>query len=357
MDMKEALKKLPTWEAALNHNGYIPDEHGEVPEEATQITIREAFSTPDARLLFPRVISRTLREAAEPKYLVTPLLQVVNTDARAVDFPAVNAIRAFEIPEGGEYPEQQLALARQREGKVSKKGVKIAFTEEVIADSQWDIVGLHIRAAGRAMARLKEQIALDRFRNAATTVFDKDDGDATTNTSGVGGDGNDNGSLTWDDILEQAAVLIAENKQPTDFILHPLMWALFLKDPVFHSGGPNQLQGWRTPVGNGNENIVNATAPMGLNTLVSPFVGFTAKDGDTPAKSDVFLIDRNEVGVLLVREGLGTEQFDDPTRDITNLKMRERYDIVALGDGEGITVAKNVSLTRHYDVHLHRQVG
>ncbi len=34
------------------------------------------------------------------------------------------------------------------EGKVSKKGVKLSFTEEVIADSLWDIVGLHVRAAG-----------------------------------------------------------------------------------------------------------------------------------------------------------------------------------------------------------------
>jgi hypothetical protein len=30
--------------------------------------------------------------------------------------------------------------------------------------------------------------------------------------------------------------------------------------------------------------------------------------------------------------------------------MKERYDIITLGDGEGITVAKNVSLARNYDI-------
>jgi hypothetical protein len=61
-----------------------------------------------------------------------------------LEFPAVNAIQAAEIPEGQEYPEQALAFAKQIEGKVSKKGVKLSFTEEVIADSLWDIVGLQV---------------------------------------------------------------------------------------------------------------------------------------------------------------------------------------------------------------------
>jgi hypothetical protein len=89
---------------------------------------------------------------------------------------------------------------------------------------------------------------------------------------------------------------------------------------------------------------------MGLNVIVSPFVSFTAKNGPTAAKSDIFLIDRNEVGTLLVKDDMSTDQFDDMSRDIRQMKMKERYDIVMLGDGEGITVAKNVSLARNYEV-------
>ena len=345
--IQELLSGLPAWEAALAEDGYIDSDN--------RVTIKEAFGSPDAAILFPKVISRTLKEAAEPQLLVTPLLSVVRLGkGRSLEFPAVNAIQAAEIPEGQEYPEQALAFAKQIEGKVSKKGVKLAFTEEVIADSLWDIVGLHVRAAGRAMARLKEQIALSRFKDAATVVFDNNGGTATT---GRGIDGAANDTVTWDDIIDMAAVLMAEKHIPTDFILHPLMWSVFLKDAIFHTGGSaaavNTSWGYR-PQSEGA--ALNATAPMGLNVIVSPFVSFTAKAGATPAKSDLFLIDRNEVGTLLVKDDMSTDQFDDPSRDIRQMKMKERYDIVMLGDGEGITVAKNVNLARNYEVTVTNQV-
>lgn len=341
--IQELLSGLPAWEAALSEDGYIDQDN--------RVTIKEAFASPDAAILFPKVISRTLKEAAEPQLLVTPLLSTVRLGkGRSLEFPAVNAIQAAEIPEGQEYPEQALAFAKQIEGKVSKKGVKLAFTEEVIADSLWDIVGLHVRAAGRALARLKEQIALSRFKDAATIVFDNDDNayDATTGRD-INGAFND--TVTWDDIVDMAAVLMAEKHVPTDFILHPLMWSVFLKDSIFHAGGAASAVGtsWgyrpQSP-----EGALSATAPMGLNVLVSPFVSFTAKSGASAAKSDLFLIDRNEVGSLLVKDDLSTDQFDDPSRDIRQMKMKERYDIVMLGDGEGITVAKNVKLSRNYEV-------
>jgi len=360
--IEELLDGYNAWETAFNEDGHL--------EEDNRVTINEAFSSPDAPILFPRVINRTLREAAEPQLLITPLLSTVRLgQGRSLEFPAVNAIQASEIPEGQEYPEQALAFAKQIEGKVSKKGVKVAFTEEVIADSLWDIVGLHVRAAGRAMARLKEQIALSRFKNASTIVFDStittpQSGSSEpvfANTAGVGGTvGRDingwlNGSITWDDVLDMSAVLIAEHHIPTDFIMHPLMWAVFLKDFVFHQGGANVSQAWGHKIGDPPANL-NSTAPFGLNVLVSPFVSFTAKSGNTPASSDVFVIDRNEVGVLLVKDDMSTDEFNDPTRDIRSLKMKERYDIIMLGDGEGITVAKNIALVRNYEVLPFRQV-
>jgi hypothetical protein len=343
--IKELLSALPAWETVLTEDGYIDGEN--------RITIKEAFASPDAAALFPKVLSRTLREAAEPQLLITPLLSVVRLGkGRSLEFPAVNAIQAAEIPEGQEYPEQALAFAKQVEGKVSKKGVKLAFTEEVIADSLWDIVGMHVRAAGRAMARLKEQIALSRFKDAATIVFDNDDA-LYDDTTGRDINGAFNLTTTWDDIIDMAAVLMAENHIPTDFILHPLMWSVFLKDAIFHAGGAasgvGTSWGYRPA---SPEGALNTTAPLGLSVLVSPFVNFQAKSGVTAAKSDLFLIDRNEVGSLLVKDDMSTDQFDDPSRDIRQLKMKERYDIVMLGDGEGITVAKNIRLARNYEVQV-----
>jgi hypothetical protein len=346
--IEELLANYDAWESVLTEDGFIDDDR--------RVTVKEAFASPDAPILFPKVISRTLKEAAEPQLLVTPLLSVVRLGkGRSLEFPAVNAIQADEIPEGQEYPEQALAFAKQIEGKVSKKGVKVAFTEEVIADSLWDIVGLHVRAAGRAMARLKEQIALSRFAGAATVVFDNDDA-GVVNTTGLGAAGTANGTLIWDDVIEMAAVLMAENHVPTDFIIHPLMWSLFARNPEFRGMNGTSWPRWDMSV-TSRDQAANASAPLGLNVLVSPFVSFTAKSGSTPAKSDVFLIDRNEVGVLLVKDDMTTDGWNDPARDIQALKMKERYDIVMMGDGEGITAAKNVSLTRAYEVELTKAVS
>lgn len=347
-NIQELLSKAEGWEAVFNEDGYV--------DSSNRVTIKEAFGTPDAPILFPKVISRTLKEAAEPVFLVTPLLDTVRLGkGRSLEFPAVNAIQAAEIAEGQEYPEQQLAFIKQVEGKVTKKGVKVVFTEEVISDSQWDIMGLHVRAAGRAMARLKEQIALGRFAAAGSIVFDNDDSpDVIANTTGRNINGALNLTITWDDLIDMAAVLQSENKSPTDILLHPLMWPLFMKSAPFHVPGAPTL-GWNSGVGN-KASAVNASAPLGLNVMLSPFVNFTPKAGATPAKSDLFLIDRNEIGSLLVKEDLSTDEWMDQTRDLRSLKMKERYDIVCYGDGEGITVAKNVRLAANYDVYVTRSI-
>ncbi len=344
VSIQELLQTPEAWDQIWKENGQL--------DEKNKVTLKEAFLTPDAPILFQKVISNTLREAAEAPALVTPMLDTIRINSRTLEIPAVNAIQAAIIPEAQEYPEQALAFERQVEGKVSKKGVKVVFSDEVIADSQWDIVGLHVRAAGRAMARKKEQIALDRFRDAAVVVFDNTGGVATT---GLGATGTVNQTLSWQDFLTMAAAIHAENHVPTDLIIHPLMWPVFLGAAQFqNSFSPNS--GWNQNVSS-KAGVANATAPLGLNVQLSPYVSFTPAVGQTPAKSDIFLVDRNEIGALLVRDDLGIDEWTDQTRDLQALKMRERYDIICYGDGEGIAVAKDVSLAPSYSVQLNKTVA
>lgn len=334
----KVLEKLEDWTKAFTENGAIDDE--------TKVTIKEAFFTADAPILFPKVMSNVLREAAEPEYALVPLYDVVRTDGRVVEFPAVNAIQASHIPEGQEYPEQQLAFAKQAEGKVTKKGVKVSFTEEVIQDSQWDIVALHVRAAGRAMARLKEQIAVDRFTEAATIKFDNS---SSTETTGRGIDGAFNDTLSWDDLLDMAAAMHTNFHSPTDLVMNHLAWPHFAKSYGL-MGHPNLVL----------SNLANeraayaATAPLGINVILSRFVRLDTTT--TPAVTDIYVIDRNEVGANLVREEMSTEEFDDPTRDMRSLKLRERYDLVIFGNGEGIQMAKAVAVAPQYEISVHNEV-
>lgn len=334
----KVLEKLEDWTKAFTENGAI--------DENTKVSIKEAFFTADAPILFPKVMSNVLREAAEPEYALTPLFDVVRTDGRVMEFPAVNAITASEIPEGQEYPEQQLAFAKQSEGKVTKKGVKVSFTEEVIQDSQWDIVALHVRAAGRAMARLKEQIAVKRFTEAATVKFDNS---SSTETTGRGIDGAYNGTLYWDDIMDMAAEMHSNFHSPTDLVMNHLAWPHFAKAHGLQ-GHPDLMLGDLRD----ERAAYSATSPLGINVILSRFVRLDSTS--TPAVTDVYLIDRNEVGANLIREDMSTEEFDDPTRDMRSLKLRERYDLVVYGEGEGIQMAKSVAIAPSYEISVVNEV-
>lgn len=77
------------------------DTNGKPPKD--KITIAEALSTPDASILFPKVISTIMLEAAEPVYLASKFLQKISlTEGRSMEFPIFGAIRAFEVAEGQE---------------------------------------------------------------------------------------------------------------------------------------------------------------------------------------------------------------------------------------------------------------
>ena len=136
---------------------------------------------------------------------------------------------------------------------------------------------------------------------------------------------------------------------PTDLVMNHLAWPMFAKA----HGAPGI--GMLTRGGLASEQAAfSATAPLGINVLLSRFVAIDASV--TPAITDIYLIDRNEIGANLVRDELSTEEFDDPTRDIRALKLRERYDLVVYGEGEGITMAKGVAIAPSYEVGVQRSI-
>ena len=75
-----------------------------------------------------------------------------------------------------------------------------------------------------------------------------------------------------------------------------------------------------------------------MRIIVSPFVPFDPRKKLT----DIYMFDSNELGVLIVDEDVTTEEFDDPKADIRKIKLRERYGIAILNEGQGIGVMRNV---------------
>ncbi|MCU5076797.1 phage major capsid protein [Bacillus cereus] len=320
---------------------------GKVPAKQ-RVQVSEALTSADANILIPKVISTVVLEAAEPLTLVSNLFQKVTlNEGRSMEFIHFGAIRAFEIGEGQEYPNQALDIAQGGIGsvdvKVKKYGLKIAITDEMISDSQWDVIGLHLRAAGRAMAAKKEEICFTEFKKTGHVVYDAELFPAGTDghPTGRGFDGELNGTLSAEDIIDMAVSIMSAGYTPTTIIMHPLCWSLFAKNAALEG---TSVAAFGQGTSNFDPRTFNTSNALGLEVIFSPFVPFDQAN----KKFDFFLVDKNNVGVMLVKDEISTEQFDDPTRDIQSLKLRERYGVGVLNGGKAIAVAKNIKFAKTY---------
>jgi hypothetical protein len=342
---KELIEKYQSMVEAMKNNTRVAREN--------KITVKEALTTADANILIPKTIEVVMLDAAEPEYLASNFLRKIQlNEGRSMEFINFGAIRAFEIGEGQEYPEQTLDLARfggaSTEVKVKKYGLKVKITDEMISDSQWDVIGMHLEAAGRAMARKKEENIFNEFSKHGHVVFDADKAsiDPSFAPTGRGFDGTLNGTLSAQDFIDMCTSIMAAGFNPTDVIMHPLCYSLFaandalmglMGQPAF--GGAGGAHGIDMSV---PENRAYNLPVKGLQLSFSPYVPFD----ETTKKFDFYIIDRNNVGVLLEKEAMSTEQFDDPSRDIQALKVKERYGIGILNGGLGIAVAKNIKFAK-----------
>ena len=76
----------------------------------------------------------------------------------------------------------------------------------------------------------------------------------------------------------------------------------------------------------------------------SPWVNFDRLN----KKFDMYILDRSDIGVIAQKEGLSTDNWTDPERDIRLLKCKERYGIGIYNNGKAITVARNIAVAPSY---------
>jgi hypothetical protein len=370
----------------LWRNKGIDSEH---PKSAPW-TIQDAISMHNASTLLPKVITNIVREAIEPILTLTPLLTRINYSVgQTITYGAIGAFEASDIGESGEYKEQSIDTASgSKTCTIGKSGLAVKVSEEMIRYSQFDLIGLMLRAAGRALARWKEVKVANMILNAGTVAFDNTNPTSSIKgpTTGRALNGTGNGSMIMDDIFDMFAILMTQGFVPNCMIVHPLMWVAFIKDPIMRafalaSGGGSFFQGWQGNVNQqawqsaiqggiggtagqaiipgGNSASLTPSALTEYNPqmnsapsipsyfgfpfrmVVSPFVRFDVDNMLT----DVILCDANELGALVVDEEVTTEEWTDPKNDMTKIKLRERYSMFQLHDGLQTVVAKNVKVT------------
>ena len=365
-------------------------QNGRDPLSGEEVAFQDILNTSNAGALLPKVIVQVLKEAQEPLLIGTGLLDRLSYKVgQTVVFPAMGAITADDIPEGGEYPEYQPQLGGATvTATVGKCGCSFGFTEEMVRYSQFDLMSLLMRQVGRAMARHKESKIFRHILSLGLVCFDN-----ATPTSSIYGvttgrdlSGSANGSMIMDDLFDIFAQLMHNGFLPDSILVHPLTWLMWIKDPVMRAfaleagrgpffqrwiGQVNKLYGPDNgpqgklglsggqeiiPGGNAgsqaasgleeyNQTMTSAPAlpsymPFPFRILVSPFMPF---DPDTRL-TDIIVFQSGELGALLVDEELTTEEWRDPRIDVRKVKARERYGIGIYNEGLAIGVAKNVKV-------------
>ena len=337
-------------------------------------SIKETIMTTDVVDLVPRIIESKMIEAEDTQSVISPFftkVQAGNTNGTVV-VPIIGELQAHEVAEGGAYNDEAVEINTLEynsiEVRPKKIGLKVTLSEEVIMDSYWDIMEANLSRIGGAMARYKDEWCAREFSEHGHVVFDNalaaQNPDAAT--TGLGEDSLPNNTLSVEDFMSMCLALMANDKTPTDVIMHPLCWLVFARNAMVGQGltfgamGAMNVNPFGTTQGTGgfaglsnnmgpqqfvlNESQARFNLPMPINVILSPRVKFDKQN----KTFDMYVIDRNNIGAIVQREDLSVEKWTNPGIDVRIIKAKERYGIGIMDNGKGIAVAKNISAMPSY---------
>ena len=364
--MQESLRKYDILEDVVARMNKQPSNKS--------FSIKETIMTTDVVDLVPRIIETRMIEAEDTQSVISPFftkVQAGNTNGTVV-VPIIGELQAHEVAEGGAYNDEAVEINTLEynsiEVRPKKIGLKVTLSEEVIMDSYWDIMEANLSRIGGAMARYKDEWCAREFSEHGHIVFDNalaaQNPDAAT--TGLGEDSLPNNTLSVEDFMSMCLALMANDKTPTDVIMHPLCWLVFARNAMVGQGltfgamGAMNVNPFGTTQGTGgfaglsnnmgpqqfvlNESQARFNLPMPINVILSPRVKFDKQN----KTFDMYVIDRNNIGAIVQREDLSVEKWTNPEIDVRIIKAKERYGIGIMDNGKGIAVAKNISAMPSY---------
>lgn len=389
---------------AFSNRGYMSDKEGNV----NKYELRDLVTTQDLTRFIPQTVETIVREALEPNlFIVDRLYQQITVERGSrIQIGAIGAMEAGRVGQGGEYPERFVDLDGGDMVAITtdKHGLKISLTQEVLDENLFDVVGIWLRAAGRALARHKERMAAKLINEMGYDVFDNINptNSWTGTTTGRDISGVANGSITTNDVFEMYAYLMHRGFTPDVLLMHPLAWKTFMTDTEmrevvlqgatltsYRNPNGSAAEAWgtshngyglrTTATGNrqtsGNTikgasawtqtlnplgatfNIAPRYLPAPLEVIVTQYVPFayasrtsgTANETTRGSTTNLIMVDSNNCGVIGQSMPVTMDRWTDPERDIENMKLREAWGLAMLEQGKGIAVARNVAAVRNYN--------
>lgn len=397
---KEQRSQADRLYGVFTNHGYIEHKDGS-QERVTIGELRDLITQEDILPLLPKVVTRVIAEAIEPNLLIVPNLftRLDIPTAQHIEIASIGALSASRVGQGQEFPQSILAYDTAGQSvaiTVAKYGLAVNIAQEVIDDSMFDVMTLWLRAAGAALARLKESLGMKLLDAGGITIFDN----ANPSTAEIGVltgrniAGTQNGTMTLNDLFDMYVYGAQRGFVPDTMLINPLAWKAFAVDTqmreIVMSGavlasrrmplgtfapgwqawlgglgqklGPTAVNPGTPPVDyNSPSPYTNALNPLGAtfnvpptNVLPSPLkvivthtVPFTAR-GQADPLCNVVLADSQRAGVLVQAKEAETAEADIFSRQVHQVQISERYGMGIFDQGKGVWVARNVVAGRNY---------
>lgn len=340
------------------------------------VTVKDSLSIPNNGVLIKRAIEELIIAPSMPDLIGEQLIRttyMLNSPSN-ISFRTLGAVTAvdFEIAEGAEYPEVGVGMAGSSSMQLTfaKFGCKFKISEELLQQSNWNLIGYQVQQVVNAMRRFRDRKIFEVLFMRGTVVFDNLNPNASLigRTSGRDSTGAGNGSLTNEDLIDMYATVTRKGYTPTVILCHPLHWAVFAKDPVIRESGmlKGDLGQWIKKSYNDLESKAPATlmsdisrsstqinpkdahllptynplASSGLSIVTSPLVYID----DVQRVGDIIMLDPNNSAMLAIGEMLNITEWDEERNDMKVIKFKERWALSVVDNGEGIAVARGISL-------------
>lgn len=326
--------------------------------QATGMELKESVYSTNYSTLVPEIIAGGFIDNEEMEYIGSQIMPTKRVDASnvQVEFYAHSPLVANWSGEGqrGSQKVIELTPARKLTVNVRPYEITLGFTRDTLKQAVWPVLDMHVTEAQRAMRRFREEWIWEQFESNAKTLFDPTSANSAFHTSGVDGTYSSNNTMSVYDFLDLVASLFLRKFKPTDIMMHPLHYLVFVKTAM--RGGLFLPEANKAAIASGfspdastQQNFISGQLG-GLipNVWTTPFVPFDVRHN----LAHVYVIDRQNVGVVLEREGIRRIDWQDLGRDMSYIRFKDEMGVSIFNEGDGISAAKNISTSVGYNMDI-----
>lgn len=321
------------------------------------ITIKDMLQTSEHDGVLSTASRRVFMDELEPALFLSEVVAEkipVGDNEDSITFLETPAFTAKEMSDTEEYT---LAGENMRESmaslRVGKQGIAFAMPDSLINSNKFDLWGRYQRKGAAAVNRLVESNAFATIYDTPNVAFDNGGTDFTT---GVDSEGVRNYSASYYDFVTAIGGLMANERNATHILYHPMAWSVFQLDPILRSTIATSGQLGSGIWNQSPEFDQNANMPYNVIAVPYPPATYTAskvvQSLTACPVADFLIIDKAKALYLAEKGAMMVDEAPMFFRDARAMKICRKTKSGLMDKGLGVVKMADVRIARNYEPAL-----